>query len=101
MTSVPDYAIIGKRIKQARIERKISQEELAEKLNFSISFLSRLETGRSQINLKRLIQVSKILDVTTDFLLSGSETESKNYLSKEFSDVLEKCNSNQQNLYIK
>ncbi len=96
MASAPDYSVIGRRIKEVRMERKISQEELAEKLNISVSFVSRWETGRAQINLKRLIEISKILEVTTDYLLSGSETETRNYLSREFSSILEKCNSNQQ-----
>ena len=96
MASVPDYSIIGRRIKEARMERKISQEELAEKMEISVSFISRWETGRAKINLKRLIEISKILEVTTDFLISGSETETRNYLSREFNDILEKCNSNQQ-----
>ena len=41
MASVPDYSIIGRRIKEARMERKISQEELAEKMEISVSFISR------------------------------------------------------------
>ena len=57
-----DFSIIGERIKKARKAKKMTQEDLAEKMDVSIAFLSRIERGTSQINLKRLSQVCNILD---------------------------------------
>lgn len=50
---VIDYKIIGKRIKAERAKHKFTQEEMAEKLNTSVAFYSRIETGRSHVNLTR------------------------------------------------
>ena len=58
-----DYTIIGQRLKIARKSKKMTQEELAEKLDVSIAFLSRIERGNSQVNLKRLVQICEILEV--------------------------------------
>ena len=35
-----DYKLIGSRLKQARLNQKLTQENLAEKLDVSIAFLS-------------------------------------------------------------
>jgi transcriptional regulator with XRE-family HTH domain len=93
---LPDYSIIGKRIKEARVKKEMTQEELAYEMNFSVAYLSRIETGRSQINLKRLAEIAEILGVTTEYLLAGSNRASRDYLKKEFSDILGKCTPEQQ-----
>lgn len=59
-----DYNIIGQRIKKARQNKHLTQEDLAEKLDVSVAFLSRIERGSSHINLKRLNQICDILNIT-------------------------------------
>lgn len=56
-----DYSIIGERIKLARTKKKLTQEKLAEKIEVSVPYLSRVECGDSHINLKRLNQICEIL----------------------------------------
>lgn len=95
---LPDYDIIGKRIKSSRLEAGITQEELANKLNVSIAYVSRIERGGTTINLKRLIEIADILKVTPAFLLSGSTITSKDYLRQDLSEVLDRCNPYKQKL---
>ena len=64
-----DYNIIGNRIKQARLAKNYTQEDLAEKIDISVAFLSRVERGNSHINLKRLNQICDLLDVTEGYVL--------------------------------
>lgn len=94
----PDYNVIGRRIKNARIERNITQEELADRIDVSVAFMSRVERGTSQINLKRLTQIAEILNVSPGYLLTGSNTASRDYLREDFRQVLEKCTPAQQRL---
>ena len=49
-----DYSVIGSRIKEARLSKNLTQEELADEIDISVAFLSRVERGNSHINLKRL-----------------------------------------------
>ena len=93
-----DYNIVGERIKKARLEKQLTQENIAEKLNVSVAFLSRIERGTSHINLKRLHQICSILDVSEGYLLSGTYDDSNNYLNEEFKELLEKCTPEQQRL---
>lgn len=86
-----DYNIIGERLKQARINKNLTQEKLAEQLDVSIAFLSRIERGSSFINLKRLNQICSILDVSEGEILNGTSKDSDSYLNKDFSDLLKQC----------
>ena len=54
---------VGKRIQQIRIEKNISQQDLAARCNFEKSNMSRLEAGRANATLSTLDIVSKALDV--------------------------------------
>lgn len=54
---------VGKRIQQIRIEKNMSQQDLAAKCNFEKSNMSRLEAGRANATLSTLETVSKALGV--------------------------------------
>ena len=58
-----DYSIIGERLKKARLSKNLTQEQLAEKLDVSVAFLSRAERGNVKINLYRITQICYILDI--------------------------------------
>lgn len=86
-----DYTIIGERIKIARTNEKLTQEALAERLDVSVPYLSRVECGDAHINLKRLNQICEILNISEGEILNGVSTTSTNYLSDNFADLLAKC----------
>lgn len=96
-----DYTIIGSRLKKARTDKNLTQEKLAEKLDVSIAFLSRIERGNSHISLKRLSQVCDILGVTEGYILNGASSTSNNYLTSEFNDVLNNVSPDKQKLIYK
>ena len=57
------YNIIGKNIKKYRLERNMTQRELAEKLLLSDSFIAKLESVTHQtISIDTLEQISYILN---------------------------------------
>lgn len=83
-----DYNIIGERLKKARIDKNMTQEKLAEQIDVSVAFLSRVERGTSHINLKRLTQICEILGVSEGSILNGVSSNSDNYLASEFNNIL-------------
>ena len=93
-----DYTIIGERIKQARLSKKMTQENLAEEMDVSVAFLSRIERGSSFVSLKRLSQICSILGVTEGEIINGTFKNSSTYLNKEFSDLLKNCPPEKLNL---
>ena len=96
-----DYKIIGKRLKKARLSKNLTQEKLAETLNVSIAYLSRIETGSARINLKRLDEICKILDVSDIEILSGTSDISANYLNSDIGEILKNCSPEKQRLIYK
>lgn len=62
---------IGKRIREIRKERSLTQEQLAELADISVDFLSLVETGRSSMSVQNLAKIAGALDVTSDYLIYG------------------------------
>ena len=86
-----DYSVIGSRIKQARLAKNMTQEDLADKIDISVAFLSRVERGNSHIN-------CGLLDVSEGYLLNGASSSSENYLDKEFTDLIKSVSPEKQKL---
>ena len=63
---------IGKRIAALRKDQDLTQEQLAELLNVSEKHISSIERGKSILSLEKLIRASEILDVSLDYLITGS-----------------------------
>lgn len=70
-------ASIGSRIAKLRKEHKLTQEQLAEKLDISIKHCSSVERGLSCLSLEKLIDVSNLFDVSLDYLIKGNPTVEK------------------------
>jgi transcriptional regulator with XRE-family HTH domain len=96
-----DYTIIGQRLKKARLEKNLTQEQLAEQIDVSIAFLSRIERGSSHVNLKRLTQICNVLDISEGSILNGVSEDSKQYLSSDFKEILDKATPEKQKLIYK
>lgn len=67
-------ASIGSRIAKSRKEHGLTQEQFAEKLDISIKHCSSVERGLSRLSLEKLIEVSKLFDVSLDYLIKGEST---------------------------
>ena len=57
------YSFVGKNIQEARKAAGMTQEALAEALDVSLSVISRVETGRTMVSVKRLMEIAQILNV--------------------------------------
>lgn len=67
-----DFSAMGARIKMRRKELKMSQAELAEKVNVSNNHISSIETGKQLPSLQIFVEICEQLQTTPDFLLLGS-----------------------------
>ncbi|MBQ8817209.1 MAG: helix-turn-helix transcriptional regulator [Clostridia bacterium] len=66
---------IGQRIYERRKSMGMTQERLAEKMDVSIQMISNLERGNKAIKIENLLKISKILNVSTDYILTGQHIE--------------------------
>lgn len=66
-----DYTLIGKRIRKARENKGLTQEKLAEQLDVSNAYISKIERGRTPVNLERLSEICVVLEETPEYILEA------------------------------
>jgi|SRR5690606_22135605 len=64
---------IGSRIKAARKSKNLKQNDLALKISIDNSQFSKIENGKLLPTIQQLIELSSILEVTTDWILLGRD----------------------------
>ena len=72
-----DKVKIGQFIANCRKDKKITQEQLAEKLNISKNAVSKWERGICLMDMSLLKPLSEILEVTITELLNGERVEKR------------------------
>ena len=83
-----ERAEIGRRIKEVRLKRNMTQEEFAEKAEIcSGQQVSNIERGVGGVSLLKFKEICKILEIESDYLLFGvnsdnAETQLSKYLKQ-------------------
>lgn len=65
-----DFKIIGARIQKCRTDKKMTQAELAEKIDTNQKHLSRIEGGYHRSTLDAIVAIARALGVSVDFLIA-------------------------------
>ena len=71
---VIDYKRIGRNIRVYRKAKKMTQQQLAERLGCSVEHLSHIENGSRRIKFEALVLICEILQVSLEDILSGGTT---------------------------
>jgi transcriptional regulator with XRE-family HTH domain/predicted transcriptional regulator len=79
--------ILGLKIKQLRLEKQLSLNELAERSQLSVSYLNEIEKGKKYPKVEKIAQLAKALDVNYDHLVSLK-------LSKNLTPIADLIDSN-------
>ncbi len=95
---VLDYKLIGIRIKEFRNLKGLTQNQLAEMLDISNVYVSRLERGTAKISLEMTYKIANILDAPIGKILTGVDPESQDYLDFEINELLKNCPNDKKKL---
>ena len=68
-----DCKELGKRIKNARLNQKLTQEQFAELLDISVSYVSLIERGSRNATVETLLAIADALHVSVASLLQGDQ----------------------------
>lgn len=79
--------IFGLKIRQLRLDKKLSLSEVAEKSKLSISYLNEIEKGKKYPKTEKIMALSEALEIDYDSLVSLK-------LSKQLEPIAELLNSN-------
>jgi transcriptional regulator with XRE-family HTH domain len=91
LNSIIDYKLLGERIRKYRLKKGYSQEKLAEIVNISTTFVSRIERGNAKTSLEVLARISMALETTPGYFLSGTLYSTDEYLRNDIFKMLEGC----------
>ena len=78
-----DYAKLGLKIKEQRINNGLTQDKLAELVNCNTSHISNIENNHTKISLNVLLAIANSLDTSIDYLLSNQYKNSSLALNNE------------------
>ncbi len=67
-----DRIALGKRLREERIRCGMTQEQTAEYVNVSTTYVGLIEHGERSVTLEKLILFAKCFHVTIDYLLQDS-----------------------------
>ncbi len=101
LNTIIDYPLIGQRIKKRRNERKLTQEQLANALNISVYYLSKIENGKASATLEMLALIAHQLELELAYLITGVSTLEKHYYTDKLQDICEKATSKQLDMIIR
>lgn len=89
-----DYTKIGMRIRLFRQKKGLSQEQLAEMADISVTHMSHIETGNTKLSLPVFVTIAEALHVRTDELLNDPAPDRDSIL-RELSAVIDVCTPQQ------
>lgn len=85
--------IIGERIRNERLKRNMSSEELASILNVSQSFIGLIERGQRGTNIKLLSDICDIFQITLDDIISDKKLKMCERKNDTYNDKISAINS--------
>ncbi len=88
---------IGKRIAYFRRKNNLTQQNLADKMDLSVSYIGQVERGITQVSLERLYEISEILNVDIVMLLSPDLADNKELIGIQISEIIKDWSDEQIN----
>ena len=87
-----DYCDIGSRIRITRERQNLTQQNLAELADLSVTHVSHIENGHTKASLAALIKIENALNVSTDELLCDYIRQAKDIVVNSITEEIADCN---------
>ena len=82
---------VGDRVREIRLQKRMSQQDLATKSNISLPHISDIELGKKGMHLSTFIRLTEALEVSADVLLRSNVPQVTEIYKGEFADLLNDC----------
>lgn len=70
-----DYDTLGTKIKELRVQKKLTQAEVAAALDVTPGYISNVENNRTAMSLRILIYYAKLMNLSLDTLIGEIDSE--------------------------
>ena len=89
------YDALGKRIRDARKKKRLTQQQVAEKIGVEPSHISNVERGITKPSLKAVVDIAEVLGVTVDSLVYDSLSQERSHYLDSLEAVVKKATPKQ------
>ena len=96
-----NFEYIGKRLREIRISKGLTQEYIANCADVNTSHISNIENNRVKISLTTLVHVCNALGVTVDYVLHNEYSDSQSPIEKSILLELQDCDELTQERILK
>lgn len=83
-----DNNTLGKRIREARIKKQYTQQQLAELAGIGQMYLGEIERGTKMPSLKSFSKIIETLDISADYVLRDELSSGEHYIYDEITQKL-------------
>lgn len=98
-TMALDYKTIGSKIQARRRMKGVTQEAMAEALDFSVGFISQVERGVTKLSMDSLYEITQYLDCSIADIVDESNSYNSAYSQVEFNVMYESLTPKDQRLF--
>lgn len=92
---------IGERVRLARMNKGISQVQLAKTMQISPHFLSNIEQGKQAMSITTLSDICEALDVSADWILRDSTPGGQRIAEGELAEKLKRYSPEEKTAMLK
>ena len=93
-----DFSNIGRRLQETRIQSKITQKQMSEKLGIPEDSIEKIENGIVNLELKRFIEICEFLNISVYDVLNNKNENIIRYMDKDLYELIVRCNIEKQKL---
>ncbi|MDO4977880.1 MAG: helix-turn-helix transcriptional regulator [Eubacteriales bacterium] len=91
---------IGARVREARLNQNMSQNTLAELPHLHPTYISQIESGKSNFSIEVLIRLTEALQISSDWLLRSDIPSVYRIKNSELEKLLSDCSQSQADAII-
>lgn len=95
-----NYIDIGKRIREERSNRAVSQEKLAEQVGISLTHMSNIENANTKLSLPVFVRIANALGCDANVLLCGNLENNFSASNEKIIELLSDCSKKERLIMI-
>lgn len=94
------YIDLGKKIREERIQKGYTQEELGEKIDSTGAYIGQIERGERSASMSKIVLIAEALDVSLDYLIGNFRFERENDIDAKIVEELKDATNKQKEMMI-
>ena len=94
------YIDLGKKIREERIEKGYTQEELGEKIDSTGAYIGQIERGERSASMTKIVLIAHALNVSLDYLIGNFRFEQENDIDVKIVEELKDATNKQKEMMI-